>query len=277
MTYNTIISAKELHQNLHQENWVIVDCRFSLADKEGERKAYHQNHIPNAHYAHLDDDLSSPIIPQKTGRHPLPDLQQMTELFSNWGIDQNTQVVVYDDRGGAIAARLWWMLQWLGHEKVAVLDGAWQAWTAQNLPITSSLPTSIPKQFVAKPQAEKLVDTEFIQNLIAANQSDFLLVDSRAAERYRGEFEPIDFRAGHIPTAVNAPFAENLGADGLFLPKERLQQRFMKLKGKTPSNQTVFYCGSGVTACHNLLAMNHADLGHGKLYVGSWSEWIEHN
>ncbi|MFK7905003.1 MAG: sulfurtransferase [Chitinophagales bacterium] len=274
MTFSSLIPAKSLHQNLQEENWVIVDCRFSLGDKEGGRKAYHKSHLPNAVYAHLDKDLSSPIIPKKTGRHPLPSVEKMVELFSTWGIGEDTQVVVYDDRGGAIAARLWWMLQYLGHEKVAVLDGAWQHWVAQNLPTTDQTSNPIPQKFVAKLNANRLVDIDFVKESVEGKKDGFLLVDSRAAERYRGEVEPIDFRAGHIPTAVSAPFAENLGADGLLLPKKHLQQRFETLKGETPAEKMVFYCGSGVTACHNLLAMKHAGLGDARLYVGSWSEWI---
>ncbi|MEZ4885116.1 MAG: sulfurtransferase [Chitinophagales bacterium] len=275
MTYSTLISAQELNANMSDENWVIIDCRFSLADTEYGKNAYHQSHIPNALYAHLDKDLSSPIIPQKTGRHPLPSTEKIVEMFSNWGISNDTQVVVYDDKGGGIAARLWWMLQWLGHEKVAVLDGAWQHWLAANYPTTAIITPPKRRVFTPKLQAERMVALDFVEKTVEGN--DYLLIDSRAAERYRGEVEPIDFRAGHIPTAINAPFAENLGVDGLFLSKLQLQQRFDDLQAGIPSENTIFYCGSGVTACHNLLALKHAGLGNGKLYIGSWSEWINHH
>lgn len=277
MTFSTLISAKELHQHLDLNNWVVIDCRFSLGDTEGGRNNYLKNHIPNAIYAHLDTDLSAPIIPNQTGRHPLPTIEKMTKLFSKWGINDDTQVVAYDDRGGGIAARLWWMLQSLGHEKVAVLDGGWQHWEENNLPTDSGIITPLLKQFEAKPKTNQFVNRNFVEQMIEDKKDDFLLIDSRAAKRYRGETEPIDFKAGHIPTAVNMPFAENLDADGLFLSKEKLHNRFEKIKATTPSEKMIFYCGSGVTACHNLLAMKHAGLGNGRLYVGSWSEWIQHH
>lgn len=277
MTFSTLISPKQTYQHLDHDNWVIIDCRFSSGDAEGGRKNYFKNHIPNAIYAHLDTDLSAPIIPQQTGRHPLPSIEKMVTLFSRFGIGSNTQVVAYDDRGGGIAARLWWMLQSLGHEKVAVLDGGWQYWVANDFPTDSDTVLPFHQSFEAEPKMEKFVDRHFVERIIEGEKDDFLLIDSRAAQRYRGEIEPIDFKAGHIPTAVNMPFTENLGADGLFLSKDELKQRFGEVRASTPSEKMVFYCGSGVTACHNLLAMKHADLGTGKLYVGSWSEWIEHH
>ncbi|MGB0931544.1 MAG: sulfurtransferase [Chitinophagales bacterium] len=277
MTFSTLISAKQTYQHLDHDNWVIIDCRFSLGDSEGGRKNYIQNHIPNAVYAHLDTDLSAPIIPQQTGRHPLPSIEKMVELFSKFGIGSNTQVVAYDDRGGGIAARLWWMLQSLGHEQVAVLDGGWQHWVASGFPTDSDISLPFYQAFEAKPKVERFVDRHFIEQIIEDERGEFLLIDSRAAKRYRGEIEPIDFKAGHIPTAVNMPFAENLGTDGLFLSKDELQKRFSEVNASTPSEKMVFYCGSGVTACHNLLAMQHAGLGTGKLYVGSWSEWIQYH
>ncbi len=277
MTYSTLITALQLQEHLDHNNWVIVDCRFSLADTEAGRNDYFKSHIPNAIYAHLDRDLSAPIVLQKTGRHPLPSIEKTVELFSSWGIDSETQVVVYDDKGGGIAARLWWMLQYLGHEKVAALDGGWQHWTAMNYPLSAEVPIPIHRHFVAQPQEDRLVNRQFVEGMIEGKKECGVLIDSRAAERYRGEVEPIDFKAGHIPSAVNLPFSENLGLDGLFLSKEQLKQRFEKVKADTPIEEMVFYCGSGVTACHNLLALKHAGLGEGKLYVGSWSEWINYH
>ena len=249
-----------------------MDCRFSLADKEGGRNDYKQSHIPTAQYAHLDDDLSGAIIEGQTGRHPFPSVEKITTLLSNWGIDEHTQVIAYDQGHGGIAARFWFMLKWLGHQNVAVLNGGWKQWQALNGVTNSKIPKILPKEFKPNPNTNLIVDVEFMEENVG--DADWLYVDSRAAKRYRGEEEPIDPIAGHIPSAISAPFAENLGADGLFLDKESLAQRFEKVLGdKTPS-QAIFYCGSGVTACHNLLAMHHIGKTDALLYPGSWSEWI---
>lgn len=272
--YRTLISTAELEKICGNANLptVIVDCRFSLADTNEGRHAYQQSHIPGAVYAHLDDDLSGEIILGKTGRHPLPSIEKLEQLCANWGIDSTTQVVAYDDKGGGIAARLWWMLRWLGHEQVAVLDGGWPKWVAENRPVDANIPTPKKTDFKANIQQNKWVDKAFVEN----NQSNpkYLLVDSRTKARYLGEEEPIDPIAGHIQSAINAPFPENLDENGQFKSKEALQERFEKLLGDLPPKHTTFYCGSGVTACHNLLAMEHAGLSGAKLYPGSWSEWL---
>jgi thiosulfate/3-mercaptopyruvate sulfurtransferase len=251
---------------------VVVDCRFTLADTEYGRRAYQQAHVAGAVYAHLDEDLAGPVIPGQTGRHPLPEVETFAQTLSRWGIEAKTQVVAYDDTGGAFAARLWWMLRWLGHEAVAVLDGGWPRWQQEGHPIRSGLETRTARNFVPHPQPHLMADA--VEVFQIRTDPAFRLVDSRSAERYRGENEPIDPVAGHIPGAISAPFADNLAADGCFLPVEELRARFQSLLGDAPPERAIFYCGSGVTAAHNLLAMAYAGLGEGRLYVGSWSEWI---
>lgn len=270
--YGTIISTQEVSTMIGQADVCIVDCRFALADTNGGRKAYEEGHIPGAVYAHLDDDLSGTITPGVTGRHPLPSPEKLQQLFSVWGIDDKVQVIAYDDKGGGIAARLWWMLRWMGHEKVAVLNGGWPKWKAEGLSISSEVEQRVARVFVPQVQEGVYVNREVIEvNRLSPNH---VVVDSRTAPRYRGEEEPIDPIAGHIEGAINAPFPENLTADGVFKSKEELRERFEELlKDKAPS-QAAFYCGSGVTACHNLLAMEYVGLGGAKLYPGSWSEWL---
>lgn len=270
--FTTLISATELKSILNQSNVVIMDCRFSLADKEGGRKDYQLSHIPNAQYAHLDDDLSGAIIKGETGRHPLPSVEKITTLLTKWGIDENTQVIAYDQGHGGIAARLWFMLKWLGHENVAVLNGGWKHWQTIKGITDSTIPKVLPKAFKPNPNTDLIVDVQFMEENVG--HADWLYVDSRGAKRYRGEEEPIDPIAGHIPSAISAPFAENLGADGLFLDKENLTQRFEKVLTTNAPEKAIFYCGSGVTACHNLLAMHHIGKTGSLLYPGSWSEWI---
>lgn len=269
MTHYTIISGKAAAKNLPQDNWRFIDCRFSLGDTEEGRRAYGLAHIPNAYYAHLDEDLSGEIIPGQTGRHPLPSVAQMAALFGTWGITPETQVVVYDAKRGAIASRLWWMLRYCGHEKVAVLDGGWTAWQKEELPTDNSVPSVSSIVFNAHPQ------TEWLQTAADVNRSRQTVteqvVDSRVALRYQGVEEPIDPVAGHVPGAINLPFADNWTVEGLLQSPAALRARFADLP---PAAQTTFYCGSGVTACHNLLAYAHAGLGNARLYAGSWSDWI---
>lgn len=272
MTYTTLISTADLAENHPNSNWAIIDCRFDLGQPDAGRQAYQHSHIPGAVYAHLDADLSGPIIAGQTSRHPLPNIDKLTETLSAWGIDAQTQLVAYDDKGGAIAARLWWMLRWMGHEAVAVLDGGWPRWVRENRPMTSGNESRAARQFVARPQNNLLIEMDAVRANL--NQADFQLFDSRAAARYRGEQEPIDPIAGHIPGAVSCPFAENLSEGGTFLPPDQLRARFERQFGETKATEAVFYCGSGVTAAHNLLAVAHAGLGPARLYAGSWSEWI---
>jgi len=269
---NTLILPENLVGQLDNPDWLIIDCRFSLDDTARGRRDYRQAHIPGAIYAHLDDDLSAPVISGKTGRHPLPSVEALTKLFSRWGIDEFVQVVAYDDGPGAIASRLWWMLRWLGHDSVAVLDGGWQAWRKADLPVTNKITGRKPRKFSANPRNEWLATAKDIEQF--RSDPNHCLIDARVGERFRGEIEPIDPVAGHIPGAINAPYAENLGANGRFLPPEMLREKFSALLDENDPAQSIHYCGSGVTACHNLLAMKYAGLGDGKLYAGSWSEWI---
>jgi thiosulfate/3-mercaptopyruvate sulfurtransferase len=263
--YSTLIASQTLSHHLGDPNWVIVDCRFDLADMAAGQRAYEQSHIAGAVYAHLDEDLSGPPVTDK-GRHPLPTPAAMTTLFGRMGIDGDKQVVVYDDANGAYAARLWWMLRYMGHAAVAVLDGGWAAWQEAELPIGSDVETNPPALFTGGPHDEWLVRIEEVSQ-------QTLLVDSRAPARYRGEMEPLDPKAGHIPGAVNYCYELNWGEDGRYLAPAHLREQMQELLGDTPPEQATFYCGSGVSACANLLAMAHAGLGHGRLYVGSWSEW----
>ena len=272
MSYTTLISTQDLVAHLDGPNWVVVDCRFALTDTALGRREYQQSHIAGAIYAHLDEDLSGPIIPGKTSRHPLPEIEKFAQTLSNWGIDNNTQVVAYDAMGGAFAARLWWMLRWLGHESAAVLDGGWPRWEKEGHPVRSGVESRELRAFTPHPRPELLVEADDVLKL--RTDPNHHLFDSRSADRYRGENETLDPVAGHIPGAVCLPYAGNLGADGAFLSPEVLKARFEEQLGDIPCERAVFYCGSGVTAAHNVLAMVHAGLGEAKLYAGSWSEWI---
>lgn len=264
--YHTLIEADDLAKHLYDEDWVIVDCRFSLADTAAGRAAYEQEHILGAVYAHLDDDLSGPPLTD-SGRHPLPSPEALKELFGRLGIsNQKTQVITYDDAGSMIASRLWWMLRYMDHEKVAVLNGGWRAWQAAGYPTARGTSVNKPTRFEGQPQREWLVTVEQVPELP-------LLIDSRDAPRYRGEMEPIDPQAGHIPGAINFPFKQVLDEQGKFLSPEQLQEKFKTLPQTAAPDEATFYCGSGVSACVNLLALQHAGLGNGRLYVGSWSEW----
>jgi thiosulfate/3-mercaptopyruvate sulfurtransferase len=272
MPFTTLISTAELAKHLDDPAWAIVDCRFSLDDTERGRRDYQAAHIPGAIYAHLDEDLSSPVIAGQTGRHPLPEPGNLAQALGGWGIAGGVQVVAYDDATGGIAARLWWMLRWLGHDAVAVLDGGWAQWMKCELPVRGGLESRPERVFEARPRPYLVVNTAAVETM--SREQPEKLFDSRTADRYRGENETIDPVAGHIPGAICAPYPDNVAPDGLFLPQEILKSRFEALLGSTPADQAVFYCGSGVTAAHNLLAMAHAGLGDGRLYAGSWSEWI---
>jgi len=272
MKFSTLISVEGLAQYLNEPDWVIVDCRFSLDDPERGRRAYQKAHIPGAVFAHLEKDLSGPVMAGKTGRHPLPAVEAMAARFSAWGIGPETQVVVYDDSSGAIAARLWWMLRWLGHESTAVLDGGFPAWERAGQPLTPEIPTPEPKTFTPHPDPEMLATAEDI--LRSFGDPGCKLIDSRGPERYRGEVEPIDSVAGHIPGAINYPYTANIDSQGNMQLKQVLRGRFETLLDDVPAERVTFYCGSGVTAAHNVLAVAHAGLGMARLYAGSWSEWI---
>lgn len=273
MTYTTLISTTELVDHLAQPDWLIIDCQFSLDNAGYGAEAYARSHIPGAIFADINTELSSPVIPGKTGRHPLPEVETLSRTFSKWGIDANTQVIVYDDRGGMFADRLWWLLRWLGHNAVAVLDGGWPAWAGANLPEQSGLES--PRQaaiFTPKLRPELVAPVELVETV--HNDPAWRLLDARATERYHGQNETIDPKAGHIPGALSAPATANLGPDGLFLPVPALQERFNRLVEQTPPENIICYCGSGITATYNILALAHAGFGEARLYPGSWSEWI---
>lgn len=272
MPYITLISCPELHEILHFDKVRIFDCRTSVGEPDGGRVAYTENHVPHAHYIHLNDDLSDLSIAGQ-GRHPLPDGARFIDLVQKYGIEPDTQVIVYDNWHGGIAARMWWMLRNIGHENVAVLDGGWKAW------VDLGLETSNQVEHLPKRNEVGRYTTEFNQiishtEMEAATKSSKCIIDSRAAERYRGEHEPIDPIAGHIPSAINLPFLDNLNDHGKWKSKEELKSRFESAVGDHDQEDIIVYCGSGVTACHNILAMHHAGLEVPTLYVPSWSGWI---
>jgi thiosulfate/3-mercaptopyruvate sulfurtransferase len=272
MDYKTILSVETLQENLDNPTWAILDCRFYLQEPERGFQEYLESHIPGAIYIHLDRDLSGEIIPGKTGRHPLPDSQIFAERLSSWGIDNSTQAIAYDNKGGAMAARLWWMLRWLNHEKVAVLDGDWRAWSKRGFPLESGQISRARKDFRAVEHPEYIADAGMVEQI--REDDNFMLLDARSPNRYWGLEEPIDDKAGHIPGAVTAPFENNLTAEGYFLSPAALKDRFENLLEGVPPSQVIVYCGSGVTSNHNLIAMVVAGYEMGLLYPGSWSEWI---
>ncbi len=270
--HTTLIDVDTLHRHHHDPDWRVIDARFSLADPGQGAREYGEGHLPGALYAHLDNDLSGPIVPGATGRHPLPSPERAAEAFSRWGIADGVQVVVYDGSGGSVAARLWWMLRWLGHDAVAVLDGGWPAWTGAELPVTQEVPNVTPRTFVPRVRDHLIADTDEVDRY--REDAAWAVLDARTPERFRGEKEPIDPVAGHIPGARCATFDWNLGEDGRFLAPDDLRRRFEELFSGVPVERVVNYCGSGVSACHNLLAIVHAGLGDARLYPGSWSQWI---
>lgn len=269
--FGTLISAAELAPHVADPGWLIVDCRFELGKPDSGERAYAAGHLPNAIYAHLDRDLAAPITP-KTGRHPLPEPEQLAATLTRWGVTPSTQVVAYDADNAAYASRLWWLLRWVGHDAVAVLDGGFKAWTAAGLPTTTEVPRLRAGRFVARPNRDMWFDAGEVAERV--QRSDWRLLDARAPERFAGKVEPIDPVAGHVPGARNHPFAGNLGSDGRFAPALELRQRFSQSQDGVADDHTIVMCGSGVTACNLLLAMEHAGKRGARLYAGSWSEWI---
>jgi thiosulfate/3-mercaptopyruvate sulfurtransferase len=270
MPHTTLISPEDLLPYLKDPQWAIVDCRFDLFDPEKGERDYLKSHIPGAVYAHIERDLSA--IPTGTnGRHPLPDTEDLVSTFSKWGIGESVQVIAYDDRGGSFAARLWWCLRYMGHECVAVLDGGFPSWERAGFPTRSGNENRSSMSFKPKIQDHMLVELDQLIPMVGS--TDVYIMDARAPERYRGEQEPIDPVAGHIPGAVNRFWELNLAEDGRFLPATILKAEFENLLGSYPPQSVVAYCGSGVTSCHNLMAMTHAGLHGARLYLGSWSEW----
>jgi thiosulfate/3-mercaptopyruvate sulfurtransferase len=271
MMFKTLIDVGSLQDLLGKPRLAVVDCRFDLMNPEAGRQAYLTAHIPGARYADLNRDLSAPIGPH-TGRHPLPSPEAFAAWLGAIGIGNDTQVVVYDDANGSIAARLWWMLRWLGHGAVAVLDGGFKAWTAHGGALESGETASRVERFTPRIDADAVLSTAGLEH--ALRDPKTVLVDARAQERYAGTVEPIDPVAGHIPGAVNHPFSANLSPDGRFLAAAELERRWQERLPDQDLRNLVAMCGSGVTACHNLLSLEVAGLAGGKLYAGSWSEWI---
>jgi thiosulfate/3-mercaptopyruvate sulfurtransferase len=272
MPFTTLISTAELAEHLADPRWAIVDARFSLADHDIGECNYLAAHIPGAVYAHLERDLSSPQIVGETGRHPLPPVEAITARLSQWGIDNSTQVVVYDDNSGVYAGRLWWMLRWLGHDAVAVLDGDWRQWQQEGRPARSGSEFRPARTFVAYMRPELAVTAQEIEARLG--DPSLRLYDARSADRFHGENETLDPVGGHIPGARSAPYAANLDANGRMLPPEVLRARFQELLGDTPAEEAIFYCGSGVSVAHDVIALQHAGLAMPRVYVGSWSDWI---
>jgi thiosulfate/3-mercaptopyruvate sulfurtransferase len=272
--FQTLIDVASLRA--HAGPIAIIDCRFDLMNPNAGRQAYLVGHIPTALYADLNQDLSAPVTPL-SGRHPLPDPEILATALRHWGIGDDTQVVAYDESNGSFAARLWWLLRWLGHSSAAVLDGGIKAWISAGQPVTVGPESPPPKPAGARPftfrvDAAAVLDAAAVVDLLG--DADRLLVDARAADRYAGAVEPIDSVAGHIAGAVNHPFSTNLAADGRFLPADELRHRWQRQLGARQPSAVVAMCGSGITACHNLLSLEIAGLSGAKLYAGSWSEWI---
>lgn len=269
MTQQHLISRDWLQSHLNDSNLVLVDCRYTLGKPGAGLDEYVESHIPGALYFDLEHDLSGPKAAHG-GRHPLPDVKQLTTLFSNAGINQDTFVVAYDEQDLAYASRLWWLLRYLGHERVAVLNGGFAAWRQAGFPTTAEVAaTPAAKTFTAHIQPHMLVGMEGVKTDVQT-----ALLDSRAPERYRGEVEPLDPKAGHIPGAANYFYKQNFAPDGALLPAEALKERFHAINEK---EEVIAYCGSGVTGCVNVLALYQAGRTDAKLYAGSWSDWISYD
>ncbi|AOE84381.1 sulfurtransferase [Pseudomonas sp. TCU-HL1] len=273
MSLAQLISPAQLSARQDEPGLVILDCRFSLDDPAYGQRSYTESHIPKARFADLEHDLSGPVTRGVTGRHPLPDPAALVGKLRDWGVSADSTIVLYDDGPGAFAARAWWLLAWLGkRDGVFLLDGGLKAWRDAELPLTTVTPAVQPGTFAGQPDASLLVDADALQKRLG--NAGLTLLDARALPRFKGEVEPIDPVAGHIPGAQCAAFTDNLGSDGRFLPADTLKQRFAALIGDRPQDELVAYCGSGVTACHNLFALSLAGYPLAKLYAGSWSEWI---
>ena len=269
MNYTTLISTSDLAQHLEDPDCVIVDCRHNLADLAAGENAYRKAHLPGAHFLHLDRDLSG-VKTGRNGRHPLPEVNTLAAALGRIGVDASKQVVAYDQNHGMWASRLWWLLHWLGHERAAVLDGGVDKWVAEGRPLTAELPPERFTTFVPSPAPVNVSAEEILRHI---GDGGMTILDARARERYRGDMEPIDPVAGHIPGAINRPYTVNLTAQGTFKPAEALRHEFEAQLGARAPSSVVHHCGSGVTACHNLLAMAVAGLLGSRLYPGSWSEW----
>jgi thiosulfate/3-mercaptopyruvate sulfurtransferase len=268
--YTTLISAATLARHLEDPAFIVVDCRHNLSDVDAGELAYRSAHLPGAVFLHLDRDLSG-VKTGRNGRHPLPEIDALAARFGRAGIDATRQVVAYDQNNGMAASRLWWLLRWLRHEAVAVLDGGVDQWRAEGRPLTDAPPAPRATTFVPGPAASTASAEEILRHL---GDHALLVLDARAPERYRGEVEPIDAVAGHIPGARTRPYTANLTPQGTFKPAATLRSEYAALLGSSSPATVVHQCGSGVSACHNALAMSIAGLPGSRLYPGSWSEWI---
>jgi len=271
MPFTTLVAVEQLQEHLEDPAWRVIDVRHDLMDAEAGPRAYRAGHIPGAVFAHTDHDLSGRKS-GRNGRHPLPERADVVRAFRRWGVNDDTQVVAYDANGGNFAVRLWWLARWLGHARVAILDGGWPRWVAKTGLSSTEPAAPVPGQFTDRSSPMPLAGADDVaRNLVTRER---LVLDARTPERYRGEQEPIDPVAGHIPGAINRPWQRNLEADQTFKSPQALRQEFEAALGSTPPARVVHQCGSGVTACHNILAMEIAGLAGSALYAGSWSEWI---
>ena len=271
--FDDIISVQELSNILYDKDLVVIDCRFELMKPDQGLLDYQLSHIPGAYYAHLDHDLASPVRPD-TGRHPLPEINEFSKKLAHWQIDKSKQVVVYDNSGGSIAVRLWWLLQYYGFEHTAVLDGGYSRWQLMESPVSSEIPqekTSSPIPSLSS-NSKMVVLIQEMSHLFVS--PEYKIIDARSPIRYQGKEEPIDVVAGHIPGALNRFHGMNLQENGTLKSKKELHQEFSELIKDTPIDKVVFYCGSGVTSCHHILALKIAGIKGARLYAGSWSEWI---
>lgn len=266
----TLVSPDDLASHLGDPVWAVIDCRFDLADTAWGERAYLDAHIPGSVYAHLDRDLSGTPT-GANGRHPLPEADRLATTFGGWGVDDAVQVVAYDQDSGMYASRLWWLLRFMGHDAVAVLDGGWARWVATGGPARSGRESRQARAFASRVRPRMVAPVGEVTALMG--DPGVRLVDARAPERYRGDVEPIDPVAGHIPGAVNHFYQANLDASGVFLPAAALRARLAAVLGSVAPDHVVVYCGSGVSACHDLLALERAGLHGARLYAGSWSEW----
>ena len=270
MAFTTLIGTGDLAAHVADARWIAVDCRFQLADEAWGEHEYRTAHLPGAVYADVGRDLSGPLT-GTNGRHPLPDPAVLIQTFSRLGIGNGMQVVAYDQDNGMFASRLWWMLRWMGHEAVAVLDGGFRKWIAEGRSAASGNNARPAERFTGTPRPDMTADARDVAALLG--RRDAVLLDARAPERYRGDIEPIDRVPGHIPGAVNYFFQQNVDAQSVFRQDDELRVQLSATLGDVRPDKVVCYCGSGVTACHNLLALERAGLPGAKLYAGSWSEW----
>jgi len=272
-SYQDLIDVEELKQHLGQPNWRLFDCRFDLMRPAKGRDEYGEGHIPGAQFADLDADLAGPVS-DSTGRHPLPSPDAFAATLGAWGVDNLSQVVVYDHASGAIAARLWWMLKWVGHQQVAVLNGGFAAWREAGYEMSDRRESATAVKFQPTPDSDLVVSTAELQEAIVSGSAP-LIVDARDSVRFAGEREPIDRVAGHVPGAVNHPFSESLDASGRWKSRSELRDSWARVAGANAARSWVSMCGSGVTACHLALSAVLAGYPFPRLYIGSWSEWIQ--